>query len=252
MPTTQVGIPLVHVRLCGNIGSGKSRLVEELIAHPQTPQDLVVIDEPMELMKGYLKMYDNGNIYNPIDVQLAFIEFQRVRDTHGLERCQEALEKGMGSVAQLITVRGVEDTRDIFTKVEYLRGRISEEECNQVGTSIVECGGVRPCQGLIWIACGNQVTSSPYRQRLRRRNQCGDKFALMNKEYLTLLEHAHQLQYESYIGAKLRLDCNEDHFKACKKIIKFMNNILESSDWGVLTDVFDPTQNSLSSQISSN
>ena len=229
MLACQVKFPLIHVRLVGNIGSGKSDLVEKIKKFTITPQ-LIIADEPMECMESHLRMIDSGRAFSPLTVQLGMLESIRRRDTSCLEACCASLHPpfrgGKVKIAHLLTVRGVEDVQSIFTRVNRIKGVMTQSDCSVVDAEINVRGGIRPSQGLIWIACGELVEGDGYRARLSTRNQHGDKFALNDPKYLSLIEREHLVEFANFDGPKLRLECDGDPDENCDKALQFLRTLL--------------------------
>jgi len=229
MLANQVNLPLMHLRLMGNIASGKTVLVSKLKIRADILRQLVLADEPMEMMETYLKMVDSGSPFSALTVQLGVLECIRIRDANNLAICRARMQTSQDGeavkFAQLLSVRGPEDVQDIFTRVNYLTGSMTETECSIIDRKINGYGGIRPCQGLIWIACGERANMTAYRARLSARDQNGDKYALRHPDYLAQIERAYLDNFTNFTGDKLRLECNDDPDENCNKVIEFLHTV---------------------------
>lgn len=174
----------------GNIGSGKSTLIEELKTRYANNPEIIFLQEPVDLWQSIYQesdgktmlelFYENQSKYS--------FAFQVMAYMSRLRMIKEEVEKAMinGKVNTIVMERSMEADREIFAKMLYEDGLI--EECMYKIYELMSNDGLKEfsTDGVIWL----NTPPHECHKRIASRARHGEESIQI--DYLIKCDHYHR------------------------------------------------------------
>ena len=190
------------VSIEGNIGAGKSTLIQKLKQKHKNNKRILFLQEPVGLWENFIEKKTSKNILqkfyeNPTKYAFAF----QIMAFHTRQKIiQEAIINADYSVETIVMERSLDADHRIFANMLHEQGHMEDLEY-QIYCYASQAGLKRfGVSGIIWL----QVEPEECYRRIQNRNRKGESDISM--DYLRKCEECHK----EWLGADLGFSCDID------------------------------------------
>lgn len=190
------------ISLEGNIGAGKSTMIEHMKSVFQDREDIVFLQEPVDLWESVTQ--DDKNMIQLFydDPRKYAFAFQVLAFTSRLRLIREEIKKAnsIGTVKTIVMERSLEADKEIFAKMLYDEGKM--ESCEYQIYQMMSYDGLRECSvdGIIWLT----TEADECARRIRTRSRDGEEG--ISLRYLEQCEIYHKQWLGADLGFVFRID----------------------------------------------
>lgn len=216
----------------GNIGTGKSTIIENLKKY-NTDKKIYFVPEPIDIWETIVDSpIDSGQsgktileLFYTNNKQFAF-SFQMMAYISRVYKLKEAIKNNPESI--IITERSILTDRHVFAKMLYDNGDISNVDYRIYLEWFDYFIKEIPISGIIHMHSNPETCM----KRIKKRNRTGE---VMEQNYLVNCDKYHQDWLRTCQLPKLKIDCNKDTEvendtkKWCGQILDFVDHIEYSS-----------------------
>jgi len=195
----------IIVSIEGNIGSGKTTIIENLETHLEHDQSILFLREPLDVWESVKDSQTGENILQKFyaDPNKYAFAFQVMAYATRLSMVREAIKSGRGQYRVIVLERSLAADKRIFAKMLYDDGKI-DDVCYQIYQKFYkEFSDEVGLDGIVYIDADAEVC----KQRVEKRSRQGEDGIPL--EYLQKCKRYHD-EWMSDEPMALKIKTNQD------------------------------------------
>jgi deoxyadenosine/deoxycytidine kinase len=195
----------IIISIEGNIGSGKTTIIENLEKHLQHDKTILFLREPLDVWESVKDSMTGENILQKFyaDPDKYAFPFQVMAYASRLSMVRKAITQGEGRYSKIIVERSLAADKHIFAKMLYDDGKI-DDVCYQIYQKFYhEFSDEIGLNGVVYIDADAEVC----KKRVEKRSRQGEDS--ISLEYLQKCKHYHD-EWMSNEFTALKIKTNQN------------------------------------------